>query len=189
MKDFKLKPCDILINIDTSDDWLSRVERWLLESPFTHVFMYLGRVHIGPIGSVTFPMIFESSGRGCQLLSVYNHINEEVLVMRPYSHETQDEIIYQAVNLASDLQAYYDYYCIAKFVIPQAILRKLGLERFIPLAYQRDARMICSEACAEVFWRAGIDILPKDVIPLPGDFAYSPILELVKEGKLSEEWL
>jgi hypothetical protein len=49
--------------------------------------------------------------------------------------------------------------------------------------------MICSEAVAEAFWRAGIDILPQDVIPLPGDFVESLILDPVYEGRLLENIL
>ncbi|GAH70976.1 unnamed protein product, partial [marine sediment metagenome] len=67
------------------------------------------------------------------------------------------------------------------------ILEKLHLR--ILLKYQRDERMICSEAVLEVFLRAKVPVLPKDVVPLPGSFVESDLLIEVGQGVLSQDWL
>jgi len=89
-------------------------------------------------------------------------------------------IITEALQLASDLQSHYDYYCIIKFVLPRIILEKLHLP--IPLAWHRDERQICSEAVYEACFRGGIEgILPPEIVPLPGDFVTDSSL-LKREG-------
>ncbi len=59
----------------------------------------------------------------------------------------------------------------------------------MPLSWHRDDRQICSEAMFEVFyWARLVNILPDNVIPLPGDFVTdSPLLEKVWAGCLSED--
>jgi len=48
--------------------------------------------------------------------------------------------------------------------------------------------MICSEAVAEIFWRNKVDVLPKDLTPVPADFADdSTVLEFITEGRLLDD--
>ncbi|GAJ10230.1 unnamed protein product, partial [marine sediment metagenome] len=87
-------------------------------------------------------------------------------------------------------QAYYDYMCLVKYILPRLICEKLGLP--MPLKYHRDPWHVCSEAIFEVFYRAKlVNILrPYCVPPLPGDFVTdSLLLEEVNRGKLSPEWV
>ncbi len=190
---FKLEPGDVLVNANLRKDPWSIIKRWAMGSPYEHVFMYLGKVRIitSPEQHQTlrFPFLFESNGRGAVIQSLSNRYGQEVVVLRLKRGYRQviPKVLKEAVKLASDSQSYYDYYAIARWVLPRIIMGKLHLP--IPLAWHRDERQICSEACAEIFWRAKLRILPKNIVPLPSDFVYSPLLEEVWRGQLSEELL
>lgn len=190
---FRLKPADILVNINSGTDLWSVIRRWAMGSPYTHCFLYMGVLRLGATRyracAGRMPMLFESYGRGVSLRMLSERYGQEVVVLQLNSKYRRriSEVLREAIKLASDPQAYYDYQCIATHVIPWLILQKLHIP--VPLKYQRNSMMICSEACAEVFWRTGIDVVPEDVVPLPGDFAESPALELVHEGILSEDWV
>ena len=135
-----------------------------------------------------FPMLFESSGRGVALQSLSNRYGQQVVVLRLISeHGKIPRVLEEAIKLASDNQAFYDYLCIVKFAIPRLICEKLGLP--MPLKYHRDPWHICSEAVNEVFIRGGIpDLLYLEGVPLPGDFVTdSLLLKKVWAGSLSEE--
>jgi len=192
---FQLQPGDVLVNVNDRGDPLSVAKRWALSSPYEHVFMYLGKVGIfvnrRQRRILRFPMLFESAGRGGVLQSLSNRFGQQVVVMRLKSEHDRKRIPYvldEAIKLASDPQAYYDYLCIVKFILPRLICEKLGLP--VPLKYHRDPWHVCSEAVFEVFYRAKlVDILlPFCVPPLPGDFVTdSLLLEQVWAGILSEE--
>ena len=133
-------------------------------------------------------MLFESSGRGAVMQALSNRYGQEVVVLRlrPEYQGKTPRILTEAVKLASDPKAYYDYSIIALHIIPKVMLEKLHLP--IPLKYQRDQKMICSEAVLEVFLRARVPVLPENVVPLPGDFLTdSRLLEEVWRGNLSAE--
>ncbi len=196
MEDFRLQPGDILVTVNKGKDLYSIIKRWALGSPYDHVFMYMGKVGIivnrKQAKILRFPMLFESNGRGVVIQSLSNQYDREVVVMRLSLEQDRKRISFvleRAIKLASAPQSYYDYYAIIRFVLPRLILKKLGLQ--MPLKYHRDPLQICSEAVFEVFYGAGlINILPKNVVPLPGDFVVvSPLLLPEWEGQLSEEIL
>ena len=91
-------------------------------------------------------------------------------------------VLRAAVELASDERARYDYFLIPLNFIPRILNEKLGMP--IPVKYHRNEWQICSEACLEVYHRASIDLLPQDVVSLPGDFVTSPLLHKVWSGIL-----
>lgn len=192
MIEFKLQSCDILVNYNDRKDLLSVIKRWAI-GPYDHVFLYLGEVGIlvamRQNRLMRFPMLFESNGRGAILQSLSNRYNQEVIVMRlmPKYRNKIPRVLTEAIKLASDPRAYYDYLCIVRFILPRIICEKLGLP--LPLKYHRNPWHICSEAVFEVFHRAKlVGILPNDVVPLPGDFVTdSPLLEEVGRVELSEE--
>ena len=179
----KLKPCDVLLYVNEGTDIFSAISR-LGAGRYSHVAMYTGKAFDGV------PFLFESSGRGATLINLQSHMGRLVKVMRPdhLASWQKKEIIAKTIELASDPQAYYDYFTIVKSCIPRILKEKFPFLP-IPVMYHRDPMMICSEAVAEVFWRAGIEVLPKDVVPLPTDFETSPILEVVGEGRLMEDVL
>jgi len=189
MNNFKLEPCDILVQVNNRNDPFSKVKRWLA-GPYEHVFPYLGAIDFAPLDKppLRVPMLFESYGRGAALRSLSERYGQEVVVLRLISEQDKiPRVLEEAIKLAGDPQAYYDYLCIVRFAIPRLICEKLGIP--MPLKYQRNPAMICSEACAEVFIRGGIpDLLFLEGVPLPGDFVSdSLLLKKVWAGSLSEE--
>ena len=191
----ELNPGDILVTVNNRKDPLSSIKRWALGSPCDHVFMYLGKVRliVDPKQNMTlrFPLFFESNGRGVVIQALSNRYDQKVVVMRlksEFDRRRIPRILEEAIKLASAPNSYYDYFAIARFVLPRLICEKLGIP--IPLKYQRDPAMICSEAVHEVFYRAKLTeiLLPQCIPPMPGDFVTdSPLLELVWEGTLSED--
>lgn len=192
VSNFHLIAGDILVNINSGNDPWSVIRRWAM-GPYSHCFLYMGVLRLGATryracaGRV--PMLFESYGRGASLRMLSGRYGQELVVMRlaPEYRRRIPKVLREAIKLASDERSYYDYYVIATHLIPWLILQKLHIP--IPLKYQRNSLMICSEACAEVFWRAGVAALPEDVVPLPGDFVDSDLLEQVGQGELSEGWV
>jgi hypothetical protein len=146
--------------------------------------MYVG---FADFGFHDTPFLFESTGRGCALHSLYHHFGELLLVMRSeLDWSFTQQLIGNAIALSNDPKAYYDYFTIVESCIPRVLKTKFPWLP-IPVKYHRDPMMICSEAVAECFWRAGIEVLPKDVVPLPGDFEESPILQSMYTGRLLED--
>jgi hypothetical protein len=114
MNTFKLEPVDILVNVNDRQGPLSTIERWAV-GPYSHVFMYMGQIEI-LVGNVILrhPMLFESNGRGVVIQSLSNRYGQKVVVMRLKSEFDRRRIplvLEEAIKLASDPQAYYDYYC------------------------------------------------------------------------------
>ncbi len=200
VSNFRLGPADILVNVNRRKDPISTLERWLV-GPYDHVFMYLGQVGIlvnrRQEHILRFPMLFESNGRGVVIQSLSNRYGQEVVVLRlksEFDRRRIPQVLEEAIKLASDPQAYYDYLCIVKYVLPELICRKLDailpgdwvLPR--PLKWHRGPWQICSEAVDEVFIRASLLLLSLEGVPLPGDFVTnSLLLEKVWAGRLSEE--
>lgn len=194
MRIFKLEPADILVTVNNRRDPFSVIKRWALGSPYDHVFLYLGRVGLfvnrRQRWILRAPMIFESYGRGCSLRSLSERYGEEVVVLRlksEFDRRRIPKVLEEAIKLASDSHAFYDYLCIVRYILPRLICEKLGLP--MPLAWHRDPWHVCGEAIFEIFYRGKlVDILPDRVVPLPGDFVTdSPLLEQKWAGSLSEE--
>jgi len=182
---FKLEPMDFLVDVNRGHDAISVIKRWGV-GEYSHVFAYLPLEL--PRG-VLHPFLYESSGRGVVLQSLSNRYGQEVVVMR-FKPEFLDRIpliVEEAIKLASDPQAQYDYMCIPLNILPRVFHDKFGMP--IPVKYQRNEQMVCSEACAEPCWRVKVPVLPKGVVPLPGDFVVSGILDEVQRGVLSADWV
>ncbi|MDD5510775.1 MAG: hypothetical protein PHI12_08195 [Dehalococcoidales bacterium] len=174
----KLQPLDILVFELTSSPW-DKIEKWALGNPYGHVGMYLG-------GQWT--EFYEAAARGVLLTPIQNQFGRKCVVMRPdadFIGDKAEHILANARAIAGNYDAYYAWGDIAWFVLPKIILTKLNLP--IPLKYHRDKFMICSEACAEVYWRAGLEVLPQDLVPMPADFIIAPGLTITWEGILGIE--
>lgn len=179
---FKLGSCDVLICVNEGKNWLSSFSKWAI-GRYEHVAMYLGRAFDGV------PFLVESTGRGVAIHSLQPQTGRLVVVARlKIDAGVRMLITEEAINLANDSQSYYDYFSIVHSCVPRVLKEKFPFLP-IPLKYHRDPMMICSELVAELFWRAGIEVLPQDIIPLPGDFAESPLLEILYEGRLMEDIL
>jgi hypothetical protein len=176
---FTLEVGDILVYVDEGTGFTSSVSRWAI-GRYNHVSLYMGKA----FGEV--PFLYESTGRGVAVHSLQPQTGKLVTVMRPVIRNSA--VFLNAIDLATDPNSYYDYFAYVHNCLPRVLKEKFPW-LFIPSQYHRDDAMICSEAVAEAFWRAGIDILPQDVIPLPGDFVKSLILDPVYEGRLFEDIL
>lgn len=177
---FKLEPCDVLLCINDRGDLFSTLKRWAM-GRYEHVLIYLGKAFND------IPMLYESDGRGVVIQNLSHQTGRPVVVLRP-KIKNRDDIIANAIEIASKDRSYYDYFAIIRSAAPRLLKEKFPFLP-IPSHYVRDRMMICSEAVAEPFWEANIIILPKDIIPLPDDFETSPVLELLNEGKLLEDIL
>ena len=187
-----LQPADILVTVNWKKDLWSRIRRWGV-GPYSHVSLYLGQMGFlfdrrqGRI--LRFPMIFESNGKGCCLRLLSERYGEEVVVMRlrlAVSRRRIPYVITEALQLASDESSRYDYALIPLHIIPRILNEKFGMP--IPLKYHRNPSQVCSEALYEACYRGGLEgILPPGIVPLPGDFVTSTLLEEVWVGKLCEE--
>ncbi len=189
MNTFKLEPADILVTVNDRQDPFSIASRWCV-GPYDHVFAYLGNLCVDIQGVLLrHPFLFESSGRGVAIESLSNRYGQEVVVLR-LNLQFWDRIpliVEEAIRLASDPQSYYDYMCIPLNIIPRILHDKFGMP--LPAKYDRNEQMVCSEACAEICWRAEVPVLPQNAVPLPGDFVeLSGILNEVNRGILSEDW-
>jgi len=196
MSNFKLQSGDLLINVNRGNDLWSRIRRWAV-GPYSHCFLYMGVLRLGATRyracAGRLPMIFESYGRGASLRMLSERYDQDVVVMRlrPEYRRRIPKVLREAIKLASDPQAHYDYYCIPRFIIPRIIWEKLHLplDR-MPLTWHRNPKQVCPEAILEICLRAGVPVLPDDIVPLPGDFVTdSDLLEEAGCGKLSEEWI
>jgi len=184
----KLETCDIILWINDKNDPINRLSRWGI-GPYSHVAMY-----IEPFLGV--PMVYESRGRGVSIASLLPQTGQPVAVVRPilpplYERSWlpwQKVLVKTAFQIAADEKSFYDYLSIVHSVLPRVIAEKLPWLP-LPVKYHRDIFFICSEAVAEVFWRNGISVISQDEIPLPGDFAKSPILKYMGKGKLMEDIL
>lgn len=186
----KLQAGDILVCVNGKHNIVSSIKRWAI-GPYSHVFMYLGNMGVLVHSTLLrHTMLFESNGRGVVLRSLSSRYGEEVVVMRLKAQHPLEmiKVIEEAIMLASDPQSSYDYFAVMCYILPRILHEKLGMP--LPLAWQRDARQICSEAVYEVFRRAGLDLLPYWGVPLPGDFVtYSAMLEEVHRGTLDSTWV
>jgi len=177
---YKLQPCDVLLFYNEYTDVWNKIYRWGLESPYTHVLMYLGQWAISrpSTGSeVTIPMIYESVGRGVITRPPFSYVGDKMMILRPYINDTQrEQIVNNALDIAFALNSYYDYLTFGNLAVILA-LQKLHLH--IPLAYQRNSSMICTECVAEPFWRAGLYPVSPNRAPIPSDFLNWPDCEKV----------
>mgnify|MGYP001606919027 CR=1 FL=1 len=165
-----MKPLDILVCINDRKDLFSKVKRWAM-GRYEHVEMYLGVLDV-PGTEKDIPMLYETDNRGVVIQTVKHKQRRHVRVMRftVRSKQRTEELIQTAVDIASESSSYYDWKGLVKFAALRVLREKFGVYRPL-LKYKRDRRMICSEAVAEVFWRNGMLILPKNIIPVPADFA------------------
>jgi len=179
VKVFELEIADLLLCVNDRTDLFSKAKRKMM-GRYEHISMYIGTFHY-------IPMLYESDGRGVVIQNIAHQTNRQVVVMRPeLEFRDKHSIVTTAINIASKGKSHYDYLSLMHSAIPRVIKEKFP---FIPIPshYIRDDMMICSEACAEPFWRNNIIILPKNIIPLPSDFFISPILKHVYEGKLLKD--
>jgi len=176
---FKLEPCDVLAFEVEGDGILAKLEREFIGG-VSHVSLYLGK-------AFNDYLVFESNIRGASIVNLKSERGRLVKVLRPRIEPIQKQVVIaNAVGLASEERAFYDYPVIILSCVPRVL--KMKFPRLpIPVKYCRDVIVMCAEGVAECFWRAWIWVLPTSRVPLPPDFLESPILEEVYEGRILED--
>lgn len=186
----KIKAGDVLVNINDKRDPLSVIMR-LVAGPYSHALLYIGPAEYIQAPRVCIPQTVESNGRGVTIRSLAERYGELVAVARLKTtyQNLVPKMVEEAVKLASDFQAYYDFMAIGRWVLPRLIAKKLKLP--IPLSWHRDRFQVCSEAVYEIFCRAGLgEVLSEKIIPMPEDFLLcSPILDHIGDVVLSQEFV
>jgi hypothetical protein len=179
--------CDVFCYVDEGTGWTSTISRWGI-GRYNHVSLYIGRTIYGPL-------LYESNGRGVCIVNLQYQTGRLVTVLRPHADDIGRALVTaKAIEIATDPQSYYDYLAYVNTCLPRVLKEKFPWLP-IPTPYHRDPAMICSEAVAEAFWRAGIDALPqlpKDAdyyteVQLPGDFYESEFFDIVHEGRLFDD--
>jgi hypothetical protein len=154
---FTPEACDVFAYVDEGKGWTSTVSRWAI-GRYDHVSLYLGRAF------ADIPFLYESNGRGVSIVNVQHQTGRLVTVLRPQlSDIDKTRVIRKGIEIASDPKSYYDYLAYVTNCLPRVLKEKFPWLP-IPYQYHRDAAMICSEAVEEAFFRAGIDVLPQNLI-------------------------
>jgi hypothetical protein len=182
VKEFKLEPCDIFLHETEGNGFIPTLSRWAI-GPYGHVSMFVGDCNIGE-GFNKVPLVFQSIEKGAGLYSLESMTGELVLVLRPQINSYQELwVISNSIDIASCPKSFYDYPGIIRYCMPRVLHEKFP---WLPITvfYYRGVTLICSEAIAECFWRASIEILPQTTVPLPGDFVTSLILTPAYYGRL-----
>lgn len=174
-----LYPADVLVYKNLNEDWFSKIKKWAV-GEYDHVSMYLGAGFDGV------PLIFESTPeQGSIIRDIKASSGRFVTVLRPkISPEVKRNLVLKSIDIASESYL-YDYISMLRSIIPRILNRKFGLN--IPVKYMRDSFYICSESISEIYWSENIEVLPKEIVPLPQDFLYSDIFEIPGEGILYKE--
>ena len=176
---FKLESADLILFVNNRTDLFSKIKREAI-GRYEHIAMYVDKFH-------DIPMLYESDGRGVVLQNLTHQYGRPVVIMRPdIPSDIKRKIIKTAFDIASDDKSYYDYFAIVKSAVPRILKEKIPFLP-IPSQYVRDTMMICSEATAEPYWRNGLDVLPQNIVPLPGDYADSLMLTCAYEGLLGSD--
>ena len=184
-----LQTCDVLVCINDRKDLFSRIKRAAM-GRYEHVEMYLGDTFH------KIPLMVESDNRGVVIQSMKHQEGRHVRVMRVSSillvevacnagKVNLNKLVKTAVQIASDSRSYYDWFGLVRFAALRVLRNKFGITRPLTYRYKRDPKMICSEAVAEIFWRNKMEILPRDLTPIPADFAFSNHLIYIGEGFLA----
>jgi len=175
----EVKSGDVLVCVNNRNDLFSKIKRWAM-GPYEHVESYIGN------GLYGIPLLVESDNRGVVLQNIAHQDGRRVMVMRPIRNVRRKDLVSQAVIIASDSKSDYDWTGGLKLAAFRVLREKFGIKRPLLRVYERDKKMICSEAIAELFWRSDIPVLPDNVVPIPADFAVdSDWLNYVGEGNMT----
>ena len=166
---FQFCPGDVIL-FECSSSLFGRLERWALDSPWGHAGM------IGRNG-----LLIESIGRGVLRRDLSTNSGRRIKVLRHPDAQEAGKAVLIAEALADGPQSYYDYWGLARYLIPHLLWYKLTGIAWHG-AYKHDSRFWCSEFVSEAYSNAlGLDAYE----PLaPGDLDKSPCLNVVYEGVL-----
>ena len=173
----KFKPGDIILFELSGWGFLNPLIGWLI-GKYGHVAVFYAYTKRG------LPLLIESIGRGVLIRTLLASKGRKVAVYRwkgKGSEQVGLKVAVAAEHLADRPESHYDFFGIAKFLLPRFLFERLG----IPFEwYKADKRFICSELVWQAYRDAGHPILTDKKMPLPSDFASEDKLEKVWEGKI-----
>ena len=170
-------PGDIILFRLSGWGLLNPLVRWLI-GKYGHVAVFYAYT------KRELPLCIESIGRGVLIRTLLASRGRKVAVYRWKGEDAERvglKVAKAAEHLADNPESGYDFFGIARFLLPRFLFERLG----IPFEwYKADKRFICSELVWQAYKDAGYLILTDKVMPLPSDFAFEDKLEKIWEGKL-----
>jgi len=210
---YEIRPCDVLLVEGRSR--LSEVIRQITQSPWSHAFLYVGRLHdIDDLALreklaahyATTPdvqLVIEGYlGKGTIVSPLENYRTDHIRICRPrgLSRKDAQQVIafaIQQLGTAYDVRQIFD---LARFLFPWSILPRRWRSSLFESHLDDATRTVCSTMIAQAFASIDFPILPvvrqheETGIELfarnprlftPRDFDYSPYFEIIKHPLIS----
>ncbi|MBV1914820.1 MAG: lipo-like protein [Pseudomonadales bacterium] len=204
----ELKSCDVLLVEGKSR--VSRVIKLLTQSPWSHAFLYVGRLHdiedpdirklvaASYNGNLEDQLIIESElGVGTVVRSLSSYKDDHIRICRPrnLSHLDGQKIVAYLVHrlgMEYDVRQIFD---LARFLFPWFIMPRRWRSSLFTHNAGSATRTVCSTIIAHAFQSIQFPILPlikKDEekglqlfrrnpkLMVPRDFDYSPYFDIIK---------
>ena len=204
----ELKSCDVLLIEGKSR--VSRVIKLLTQSPWSHAFLYVGRLHdiedpeirklvaASYSGNLEDQLIIESElgvGTVVRSLSLYKDNHIRICRPRNLSHLDGQKIIaylVQRLGMEYDVRQIFD---LARFLFPWFIMPRRWRSSLFTHNAGSATRTVCSTIIAHAFQSIQFPILPlikrdedhgiqlfrrNPKLMVPRDFDYSPYFDIIK---------
>lgn len=205
---YELRPGDVLL--DEGRSHVSEVIKIVTQSPWTHSFLYIGRLYDieNPIirakvkgnydGDPNDQLIIEAMlGEGTIVNSIQKYKDEHIRICRPKNlspHDAQQVIAYAVnqVGLDYDVRHVLD---LLRFMFPYSFLPRRWRSSLFAKNPGKSTRTVCSTMMAEAFHSVKFPILPfaektedgkihlfqrNPRLYTPKDFDYSPYFDIIK---------
>ncbi len=168
------KPGDVILMRSEETGLYRRLKDWLLGSQWGHVAIFFDKTKRG------LPLVIESIGRGVMIRALNASEGRYILVLRHGDEQVALKAAKKAEHLADNPSSWYDYWTIARYVLPRLIWYKITGRRY-SFGYSHNPYFICSELVDEAYGR----IVPEAFQPpLPGDYLRVKEFHAYWEGNL-----
>ncbi len=204
----ELKSCDVLLVEGRSR--VSRIIKMMTQSPWSHAFLYVGRLHdiedpeirklvaASYTGNLEDQLIIESElgvGTVVRPLSLYKDDHIRICRPRNLSHHDGQTIIAYLVHrlgMEYDVRQIFD---LARFLVPWMMLPRRWRSSLFTHHAGAATRTVCSTIIAHAFQSIQFPILPlikrdeelgiqlfrrNPKLMVPRDFDYSPYFDIIK---------
>lgn len=205
---FEIRPCDVLLIEGRSR--ISNVIRMVTQSPWTHAFIYIGRLHdinnplLRKRIKESYPctpdeqlMVESILGQGTVVKPVSTYKNEHIRICRPNALSIEDSqavisFVIGRLGLDYDVRHILD---LLRFLLPWSIFPRKWRSSLFSKRPGNPTKQICSSMIAEAFMSVNYPILPivkgsksrklkflhrNHRLFTPSDFDYSPFFEIIK---------
>lgn len=205
---YELRPCDVILVEGYSR--VSRVIRWITNSPWTHAALYIGRLHDieDPQArerlqqhlqcSPDTQIVIESQlGYGTIATPLTMYQNDHLRICRPQGlnhKDAQDVMRYGTSRLGMDYDV-RQIFDLLRFLFPWNLLPRRWRSSLFTKTPSQAQKTVCSTMIAEAFGYVQFPILPlvkrsddhgvqlfrrNPKLCVPSHFDYSPYFEIIK---------